>query len=273
MTSCPHCKSKEFRGDGLTKQGYFAYFCFGCSRKFNERTGTPFNHLEYPTDVVLMLVRWYMTYKVSLRDLRDMFLERNIELTHESIRGWVKRFGPMILKELRKKRRGRSGMSWYVDETEMKVKGKTCYLYRSIDRRGNLIDCMLSEKRDMVATKKFFRSAITVVGMKPERVSTDGMTSYPRAIKETMGAKVVHRVNGYIHNYTEQSHRSVKQRYYATKGFGDFKCGSIVTRGHDELRNYLRDPRSKASSKQRRMIRKTKIFYLQRLPIVFHNSS
>jgi putative transposase len=84
-----------------------------------------------------------------------MFLERGFVFTHEAVRDWEERFIPLIAEQMRAKRRGQAGQSWYVDETYVSVKGKWCYLYRAIDRDGNLVDSMLSEKRDMEAAKRF----------------------------------------------------------------------------------------------------------------------
>ena len=84
---------------------------------FNERTGTPFNCLEFPTDVVLLVVLWRLRYKLSLRDIAEMFLERGFVFTHEAVRDWEARFAPLIADQLRTKRRGQAGKSWYVDET------------------------------------------------------------------------------------------------------------------------------------------------------------
>ena len=78
---------------------------------FNERTGTPFNFLEYPTDVVLLVVLWRLRYKLSLRDLAEMFLERGLAFTHETVREWEARFAPLITEQLRAKRRGQAGQS------------------------------------------------------------------------------------------------------------------------------------------------------------------
>src|SRR5438128_3794710 len=100
-----------------------------------------------------------------------------------------------MAEQLRAKRCGQVGRSWYVDETYVNVKGKWCYLYRAIDRDGNLVDSMLSEKRDVYAAKRFFTQAVAVVGHAPERVTTDGHDSYPRAIHPTLGKEVTHRCN------------------------------------------------------------------------------
>ena len=87
------------------------------SKPVPERTGTPFNFLEYPTDVVLLVVLWRLRYKLSLRDLAEMFLERGWVFTHEAVREWEARFAPLLAEQLRAKRRGQTGQSWYVDET------------------------------------------------------------------------------------------------------------------------------------------------------------
>ena len=82
-----------------------------------------------------------------------------------------------------------------VDGIYLKVRGRWCYLYRAIDRNGDLVDTMLSEHRDMAAAQAFFRSARSATGMTPDRVTTDGHGSYPRAIRTTLGRRVVHRTS------------------------------------------------------------------------------
>jgi transposase-like protein len=224
--NCPHCASTVTKEQSKkTSLGYRTYRCSACKRTFNERTGTPFNSLEYPTDLVLLVVLWRLRYKLSLRDLAEMFLQRGFVFTHETVREWEARFAPLIADQLRAKRRGQAGKSWHVDETYVRVKGKWCYLYRAIDRDGNLVDSRLSEKRDMEAARRFFKQALDVVGHAPERVTTDGHDAYPRAIRETLGSNVLHRTNRYLNNRVEQDHRGIKQRYYPMRGFGSTASG------------------------------------------------
>jgi transposase-like protein len=89
--------------------------------------------------------------------------------------------------------RRRAGRSWYCDETYLKVKGRGVYLYRAIDRNGNLVDVLLSERQDQAAAEAFFRSARAITGSVPDRVTTDGRRSYPGAIKTELGESVIHR--------------------------------------------------------------------------------
>src|SRR5512135_212966 len=142
--------------------------------------------------------------------------------------------------QLRARRRGQAGPSWHVDETYIKVQGKWCYLYRAIDRDGNLIDAMVSQKRDMDAAKRFFQQALQTVGHAPERVTTDGHDSYPRAIRETLGTDVLHRTNRYLNNRLEQDHRGIKQRYYPMRGFGSVTAAARFCRAFDEVRQFFR---------------------------------
>ena len=138
--SCPHCGTASTTEQAQrTALGYRKFRCQVCQRLFNERTGTPFNFLEYPTDIVLLVVVWRVRYKLSLRDLAEMCLTRSFTFTHEAVREWEARFAPLLAERLRAKRRGRGGVSWYADETYVKVQGRWCYLYRAIDREGNLL--------------------------------------------------------------------------------------------------------------------------------------
>ncbi|NPD67645.1 DDE-type integrase/transposase/recombinase (plasmid) [Lichenicola cladoniae] len=115
-------------------------------------------------------------------------------------------------------------MSWYVDETYLKVRGRWTYLHRAIDRDGNLIDAMLSEHRDMKAAKAFFRSARAVTGFRPDRVTTDGHGSYPRVIRTVLGKAGRHRTSAYLNNRLEQDHRGTKGRIRCMRSFQKPRC-------------------------------------------------
>src|SRR3954452_9540044 len=101
-------------------------------------------------------------------------LLRGFEFTHEAVRDWEERFAPLLAGHIRRKRKGKVSRRWYVDETYLKVKGRWCYLYRAIDRDGNLVDSMLSATRDMGAAQRFFRSAQSMITAAPKQVTPDG---------------------------------------------------------------------------------------------------
>ncbi|HYO49489.1 MAG TPA: IS6 family transposase [Chloroflexia bacterium] len=267
--NCPHCTSTaSILQSRKTSLGYQVFHCKSCRRTFNERTSTPFNYLQFPTDIVFLVVLWRLRYKLSLGDLAEMFLARGFEFTHEAVRDWETRFAPLIIEQLRVRRKGKAGHSWYVDETYVKVGGRSCYLYRAIDRDGNLVDSMLSENRDMEAAKRFFKQATDAVGHKPTRVTTDGHHSYPRAIRKVLGRNVKHRTSRYLNNRMEQDHRGVKQRYYPTTGFGSFQSASRFCTAFDEQRDYFRyrsEPNEKVSLPEQRRIFRQRFGALQYL--------
>ena len=220
---CFHCQSTAMaERASRTALGYRRFRCRDCRRGFNERTGMPFNRLQYPA---------------------EMFLQRGIIFTHDAVREWERKLAALLSGALRKRRYGMVGTSWYVDETYVKVQGRWCYLYRAIDRDGHLIDARLSDTWDLPAAEAFFRSAWTVTGVTPDRITTDGHDAYPRAIQSVFGHQVAHRTNRYLNNRADQDHRGIKQRYRPTGGLKTFATAACFCRLFDELRAFLR-PRS-----------------------------
>jgi transposase-like protein len=243
-----------------TSQSYRRFRCCDCGKQFNERSAGVLNRAQYPSDVIALVVLWRLRYRLTLRDLSEMFLHRGLLFSHEAVREWEAKLTPILSDELRKRRRGKGGAgrrSWHVDETFLKVRGCWCYLYRAIDRNGDLVDTMLSEHRDMAAAQAFFRSAKSATGITPDRVTTDGHGSYPRAIRTTLGRRVAHRNSAYKNNSLEQDHRGVKGRIRCMRGFKSFGSADRFCRGYDELRNFLR-PRTRhnqsVSASRRRLL-------------------
>lgn len=146
------------------------------------------------------------------------------------------RFGPSAKVQV--------GKIWKIDETYVRVKGEWCYLYRGIDENGSLVDVRLSPTRDLEGTKAFLARARESAEGIPERVQTDGLASYPRAIEEELGEEVKHEVLPCTANAVEQSHRGIKHRYYPMLGFGEFEAAQRFCQAFDEVRNFLR-PRSR----------------------------
>ncbi len=229
----------------VTARGYRRFRCRTCGRQFNERSAGVLNRTCLPSDIIAFVVFCRLRYRLTLRDLSEIMALRGIEVSHEAVRDWEAKLLPVMGDALRKRRHGTrrgSGASWFVDETYLKVRGRWSYLYRAVDRDGNLIDAMLSEHRDMKAAKAFFRSARATMGFRPDRVTTDGHGSYPRAIRTVLGKTVRHRTSAYLNNRLEQDHRGIKGRIRCMRGF----------KSHDAAQPLLprawRTPRSPPSS-------------------------
>lgn len=140
--------------------------------------------------------------------MAEIFLLRGIELTHETVRDWEERFAPLFTTILKAKRKGKPGKKIHVDETYLKVKGQEVYLYRAIDKHGNLVDVMLSKKRDLEAAEAFFKKMRRTLSHKPEKITTDGHASYPKAIRKVFRRKVEHRTSKFLNNYIERATRN-----------------------------------------------------------------
>jgi transposase-like protein len=127
--------------------------------------------LHYPLDVILLSVRWYVAYSLSLRNLEEMIAERGFEVDHSTVHRWVIKLVPLFEKAFRKHKRP-VGKSWRMDETYVKVRGQWKYLYRAVDKAGNTVDFLLRAHRDKAAAHRYFDKAIDRNG-EPETITVD----------------------------------------------------------------------------------------------------
>src|ERR1700741_3367028 len=193
-----------------------------------------FKGRHFDQDVIVLCVRWYLSFKLSSRDLVQMMSERGIVLAHTTILRWVQRYVPDFEKRWREYARP-VGSSWRCDETYIKVKGRWTYLYRAVDKQGRTVDFLLSERRDVAAAKRFFSKATKKYGT-PRVITLDAYAASHRAIKElksvgTIARRVRIRSSKYLNNVVEQDHRRIKQRVRAMLGFKRLATAAITISG------------------------------------------
>jgi len=189
-----------------------------------------FKRAHFPPDIILMGVRWYVTYPLSYRHVEELMEERGVALDHATVQRWVVKYSP-LLEEAFHRRKRVVWVSWRMDETYIKVKGQWRYLYRAVDKHGQTIDFLLTEHRDKEAALRFLKKAIRRNGL-PETIIIDGSEAKEAAIKsynEEHGTHIIIRQVKYLNNIVEQDHRAVKRVTRPMLGFKSFDAA------HDTL--------------------------------------
>src|SRR5690349_10543248 len=203
-----------------------------------------FRGRHFEDHVIVLCVRWYLRYCLTLRDLEELMMERGLSVDHSTIGRWVVRYAPELYKRIRREIRP-PNRSWRVDETYVRVAGVWTYLYRAVDSTGETIDFMLSPKRDVIAAKHFLQLALWRVGqIQPRVINVDGHASYPSAITELkasgkLGRHCRCRPVAYLNNVLEQDHRFVKKRIAASLWFRSVE-GALRTIAGYEAMNMIR---------------------------------
>jgi transposase-like protein len=193
-----------------------------------------FKGRHFDGQIIILCVRWYTSFKLSLRDLVIMMAERGISVRHTTILRWVQRYLPEFEKRWRRYARSVGG-SWRVDETYIKIRGQWVYLYHAVDKAGQTVDFFLSRNRDVNAAKSFLRSAVKNTRV-PTKITLDAYAASHRAIREMkadreLPPRVQVRSSQYLNNLVEQDHRRVKQRVRPMLGFKRFDNPVVTISG------------------------------------------
>ena len=195
-----------------------------------------------------MAVRWYLRYGLSYRDVEELLAERDITVDHVTVYRWVQRFTPEFIEAARLCRRA-PGDRWFVDETYVRVAGRWTYLYRAIDQHGQVIDVLLSVRRDLAAARRFFIRALRA-GTVPAEVTTDRAPAYPRVLDELIPS-ALHTVERYANNPVETDHGRLKARLRPMRGIKRHRSARILATGHAFAQNLRRGHYELATRRRR----------------------
>jgi len=192
--------------------------------------------LHYPLDVMLLCVRWYAAYPLSVRNLEEMMAERGVEVDHSTVHRWALKILPVLAKVFRRRKRP-VGRSWRMDETYIRVGKQWKYLYRAVDKLGHTVDFLLTAKRDHAAARRFFERAIGLHDV-PEKITIDKSGANTAAVHSMIadsGVEIELRQSKYLNNLVEQDHRAIKRRTRPMLGFKDFHCAAKLIAGIETM--------------------------------------
>src|SRR5208337_238780 len=176
----------------------------------NNPLNNPFRYLNSSPEVIRLVVMMYVRYPLSLRNVEDLLAERGIDISHETVRFWWNRFGPMFAAEIRKKRvahmRGYPQWRWHLDEAFVKVNGKLRYLWRAVDHEGEVLEAVVTAKRDKAAALKFLKRIMKKYGRPLNRAenSHQPFRRRERAMQRFRSMKTLQKfssVHAQVHNH------------------------------------------------------------------------
>jgi len=170
-----------------------------------------FKRHRFPPDVIRYAVWLYFRFTLSVRDVEELLAQRGIEVSREAVRCWVIKFGPLIAANLRRRRLPPTGR-WHLDEMVVKISGQRMYLWRAVDDEGEVLDVLVQKRRNKVAALKLLRRLLKNQGIHPEVIVTDGLASYPAAMR-MLGCKDRHHPGRLRdNNRVENSHLVIRRR-------------------------------------------------------------
>ena len=211
----------------------------------------PFKGFQSSPEIIRLAVMMYVRFPLSLRNVEDLLHERGVDISHETVRYWWHRFGPMFAAEIRKRRiegMKSSRWRWHLDEIFVKINGEQHYLWRAVDHEGEVLESFVTKTRDKKAALKFLKKAMRKHGQ-PEAIVTDKLRSYGAALKE-IGADGRQETGRWLNNRAENSHLPFRRRERAMLRFRRIRSLQKFAAVHASVSNHFNQERS-LSSRQR----------------------
>lgn len=202
---------------------------------------SPFRYFKTSPEIIRLAVMMYMRFPLSRRNVEDLLHERGIEVSHETVRFWWNRFGPMFAAEVRRKRidhlRTFSNWQWHVDELFVKTNGERHYLWRAVDHEGEVLEAVVTKRRNKAAALKLLRKLMRQYG-RPEQIVTDRFPSYRAALRE-LGATDLRSTGRWLNNRGENSHLPLRRRERAMLRFRRVRGLQKFAAVHSSVSNHF----------------------------------
>ena len=206
---------------------------------------SPFRYFKTSPEIIRLAVMLYVRFPLSLRNVADLLHERGIDVSHETVRFWWNRFGPMFAAEIRRNRINRmrawSNWQWHLDEVFVKINGETHYLWRAVDHEGEVLESYVTRRRDRKAALKFLRKSMKRYGQ-PQVLVTDKLRSYGAAMK-AVGNILKQETGRWLNNRAENSHLPFRRRERAMLRFRQMRCLQKFAAVHSSVHNHFNQER------------------------------
>ena len=202
---------------------------------------SPFRYFKTSQEIIRLAVMLYIRFPLSLRNVEDLLHERGVEISHETVRYWWNRFGPMLAAEIRGKRveamRACRQWQWHLDEVYVKINGVTHYLWRAIDHEGEVLESFVTKTRGRKAALKFLKKSMKRHG-RPETIVTDRLRSYGAALKD-LGRGDDREMGRWLNNRAENSHLPFRRRERAMLRFRRMRTLQKFASVHASIHNHF----------------------------------
>ncbi|WP_085894142.1 IS6 family transposase [Roseovarius litorisediminis] len=206
---------------------------------------SPFRYFKTSPEIIRLAVMMYVRFPLSLRNVEDLLHERGIDISHETVRFWWNRFGPVFAAEIRRRRaryhRSHSNWQWHLDEVFVKINGATHYLWRAVDHEGEVLESFVTKRRDRKAALKFLRKSMKRYGA-PDVIVTDKLRSYGAAMKQ-IGNTEKQTIGRWLNNRAENSHLPFRRRERAMLRFRQWRTLQKFVSVHSSIQNHFNQER------------------------------
>src|SRR2546423_9035262 len=165
---------------------------------------------RFPPEIIQHAVWLYLRFTLSYRDVEELLAERGLDISYETVRRWVLKFGPGIARRLRQRRPRPSGR-WHLDEMVMRIAGERMYLWRAVDHESEVLDMLVQHRRDTRAALRLMRKLLKKQGFAPKLLVTDKLRSYAAAFRR-LRLTCPHEQGLRKNNRAENSHQAVRRR-------------------------------------------------------------
>ncbi|MGJ8563085.1 MAG: IS6 family transposase [Alphaproteobacteria bacterium] len=210
---------------------------------------------RFHSDIISRAVWMYFRFNLSFRDVEELMAERGVDVSYETVRQWVDKFGRIYAKRIKCRSDRPSGI-WHLDEVYTKINGKMVYLWRAVDDEGTVLDVVVQARRNTKAALRLLRKLLKNQGIRPERIVTDKLGSYGVALK-ILGMKHLQDVGGRKNNRAESSHVPIRRRERKAQKFRSIRTVQKQLSAYGQMYNLFNLRRHLISRTTLRKFRKT----------------